>query len=160
MTGAPPAPARTWTAVPCKGARGCGRAGDDDECDDTLAVEGDACPRSPPLDYACATGQMISSTQIPVHGCQLGTEGGTALHAVRLALRWLVSDKIENNFIATDTQDRSEVPALKLLYSNNTQGIIPTGNGSQFVTGPTSYTTYATYNNLGFTDPARYNGKL
>ena len=111
------------------------------------------------LDYACATGQMIGSTQIPVHGCQLGTEGGTALHAVRLALRWLVSDKIENNFIATDTQDRSEVPALKLLYSNNTQGIIPTGNGSQFVTGPTSYTTYATYNNLGFTDPARYNGK-
>ena len=81
------------------------------------------------------------------------------MHAVRFALRWLVSDKIENNFIATDTQDRSEVPALKLLYSNNTQGIIPTGNGSQFVTGPTSYTTYATYNNLGFTDPARYNGK-
>jgi hypothetical protein len=55
VTTAQPAPARTWTAVPCKGARGCGRAGDDDECDDTLAVEGDACPRSPPLDYACAT---------------------------------------------------------------------------------------------------------
>jgi hypothetical protein len=55
MTAAPPAPARTWTPVPCKGARGCGRAGDEDECDDTLAVEGDACPRSPPLDYACAT---------------------------------------------------------------------------------------------------------
>ena len=104
------------------------------------------------LDYACATGQMISSTQIPVHGCQLGTEGGTALHAVRLALRWLVSDKIENNFIATDTQDRSEVPALKLLYSNNTQGIIPTGNGSQFVDrAHLVHDLYATYNNLGFT---------
>jgi iron complex outermembrane recepter protein len=108
------------------------------------------------LDYACVTGQNVSSTQVPVHGCQLGTEGGTDLHAVRVALRWLVSEGIENNFIATDSQDRSEVPALKLLSSNNTQGLIPGGNGSQFITGPRSYTTYATYNNLGFTDPQRY----
>ena len=70
-------------------------------------------------------GPDVSSTQIPVHGCQLGTEGGTALHAVSLALRWLVNDKIENNFIATDTQDRSEVPALKLLHSATTPGHHP-----------------------------------
>ena len=108
------------------------------------------------LDYACVTGQNISSTQIPVHGCQLGTEGGTDLHAVRVALRWTVGAGIENNLIATDSQDRSEVPALKLLYSNNTQGLIPGGNGSQFITGPRSYTTYATYTNLGFTDPQKY----
>jgi len=108
------------------------------------------------LDYACVTGTDSSSTQIPVHGCQLGTEGGTDLHAVRLALRWLVSDTVENNFSATESQDRSEVPALKLLASNNTQGIIPGGNGSQFITGPTSYTSYATYMNLGFTDPQKY----
>jgi hypothetical protein len=47
--------ALTWTSVSCKGAKGCARAGGDDECDDTLAAEGDPCPRSPPLDYACAT---------------------------------------------------------------------------------------------------------
>ncbi|HLK40031.1 MAG TPA: hypothetical protein VKU41_24915 [Polyangiaceae bacterium] len=43
----------TWSEVPCKGPRGCMRAGDADECDDTLAVDGDLCPRNPPLDYAC-----------------------------------------------------------------------------------------------------------
>jgi hypothetical protein len=50
-------PARTWADVPCKGARGCARAGDEDACDDTIAAAGDACPRSPPLDYACAASQ-------------------------------------------------------------------------------------------------------
>jgi len=82
------------------------------------------------LDYACVTGQNVSATQIPVHSCQLGTEGGTDFHAVRVALRWIVSEGVENNFSATDSQDRAEVPALKLLYSNNSQGLIPGGNGS------------------------------
>jgi hypothetical protein len=45
--------ASAWTEVPCKGARGCSRRGDADECDDTVASEGDRCPRNPPLDYAC-----------------------------------------------------------------------------------------------------------
>jgi hypothetical protein len=49
------APPRTWVAIPCKGSRGCARTGEDDACDDTIAAEGDVCPRSPPLDYACAT---------------------------------------------------------------------------------------------------------
>ena len=55
--GAPPASqlSRAWVAVSCKGARGCARAGGSDECDDTLASDGDACPRTPPLDYACTT---------------------------------------------------------------------------------------------------------
>ena len=65
-------------------------------------------------------------------GCKLGTEGGQDLHAARVALRWLPNDNIENNLIASVTADRSEVPALKLLYSNNTQNsqraaIIPGG---------------------------------
>jgi hypothetical protein len=53
----PPAanPGLAWVDIPCKGTRGCGRTGDDDACDDTLAAAGDPCPRSPPLDYACAT---------------------------------------------------------------------------------------------------------
>jgi hypothetical protein len=46
--------APTWTEVPCKGALGCSRRGDVDECDDTVAVRDDACPRNPPLDYACS----------------------------------------------------------------------------------------------------------
>jgi len=50
-----PAPggAIAWVAVPCKGAQGCSHKGDADECDDTIAAEGDACPQNPPLDYAC-----------------------------------------------------------------------------------------------------------
>jgi hypothetical protein len=43
-----------WVEVPCRGQRGCARRGDSDECDDTIAAEGDPCPRNPPLDYACA----------------------------------------------------------------------------------------------------------
>jgi hypothetical protein len=48
-------PTRTWMPVSCKGAKGCALAGDEDECDDTIASAGDPCPRSPPLDYACST---------------------------------------------------------------------------------------------------------
>jgi hypothetical protein len=48
-------PDRAWLEVPCKGARGCARVGEDDECDDALASVGDPCPRNPPLDYACTT---------------------------------------------------------------------------------------------------------
>jgi hypothetical protein len=47
-------PARTWKSVSCRGAKGCARAGDEDECDDTVASAGDPCPRNPPLDYACS----------------------------------------------------------------------------------------------------------
>jgi hypothetical protein len=45
-----------WSSVPCKGARGCvGAPGAASaECDDTVGGEGDPCPRSPPLDYACS----------------------------------------------------------------------------------------------------------
>jgi hypothetical protein len=46
---------RAWQEVPCKGARGCSRRDDDDACDDTMADDGDPCPRSPPLDYACTS---------------------------------------------------------------------------------------------------------
>jgi hypothetical protein len=45
-----------WVAVACKGPRGCARpeaAGATEQCDDTLGVEGEPCPDSPPLDYAC-----------------------------------------------------------------------------------------------------------
>ncbi len=111
------------------------------------------------LDYFCATGQDVRSTQIPVHGCQIGTEGGTDLHAIRVALRWIINGSLENNFVATDSQDRSEVPALKLTQSNLPAGFLPANlppSGAEFITGPHSYTSYATYMNPGFTDPAKY----
>ena len=117
------------------------------------------------LDYGCVnpgSSGLYQGGLLP--GCKLGTEGGQDLHAARVALRWIPNDRIENNFIASVTADHSEVPALKLLYSNNSQKFpngqpfIP-GGGSQFITGPTSYTTYATYTIPSFTDPAMYNGK-
>jgi iron complex outermembrane recepter protein len=117
------------------------------------------------LDYGCVNASSSAIYQgglLP--GCKLGTEGGQDLHAARIAVRWMPNDNIENNLIASITADHSEVPALKLLYSNNTQKLpngqpfVP-GGGSQFITGPTSYTTYATYIVPSFTDPAMYNGK-
>ena len=117
------------------------------------------------LDYGCVNSGSSGIFQGGLApGCKLGTEGGQDLHAARVALRWTPNDAIENNFIASVTADNSEVPALKLLYSNNRQKYpngqpyIP-GGGSQFITGPTSYTTYATYSVLGFSDPAFYDGK-
>jgi hypothetical protein len=46
--------AGTWTEMPCRGQRGCARQASTDECDDTLAREGDYCPRQAPADYACS----------------------------------------------------------------------------------------------------------
>jgi hypothetical protein len=42
-----------WAEVPCRGAKGCSRSGEADDCDDTIAVEGDRCPKNPAPDYAC-----------------------------------------------------------------------------------------------------------
>ena len=117
------------------------------------------------LDYGCvnaASSGLYQGGVLP--GCKLGTEGGQDLRAARVALRWIPNDAIENNLIASVTADNSEVPALELLYSNNTQKLpngqpfVP-GGGSQFITAPRSYTTYATYTVPSFTDPAIYNGK-
>jgi iron complex outermembrane receptor protein len=117
------------------------------------------------LDYFCMhpTTSPVN-TQIPViKGCKLGTEGGIDVHTVRVALRWIASDNIENNLVADATRDRSEVPAQKLISSTNTQvtqnGALVPGGGAQFITGPRSYTTYATFVQPGFTDPARLNGQ-
>ena len=117
------------------------------------------------LDYGCVNPSSSGIFQGGLaSGCKLGKEGGQDLHGARVAVRWIPNDNIENNLIGSVTTDHSEVPALKLLYSNNSQKFpngqpyIP-GGGSQFITGPTSYTTYATYGVLSFTDPPAYNGK-
>ncbi len=111
------------------------------------------------LDFACAhPGTSQANTQIPVQpGCKLGTEGGEDVNAVRVALRWIASDTVEDNFIADATRDRSEVPALKLISSTNSQHLgsatgplLVPGGGSQYITGAHSYTTYATFVQPGF----------
>ena len=120
------------------------------------------------LDYACLhPGSSQADTQIPVQpGCKLGTEGGEDVNAIRVALRWIASDSIEDNFIADATRDRSEVPALKLISSSNTQHVgtaagplLVQNGGAQYITGAHSYTTYATFTQPGFTDPAVLAGK-
>src|SRR5581483_713425 len=114
------------------------------------------------IDYFCANpGTSPVTTQVPVvPSCKLGTEGGIDMHTVRMALRWIAGDSLEDNFSGDATRDRSEVPAQKLIASNNAQIVAPNGTplvpggGSQFITGAHSYTTYATFVQLGFTDPA------
>src|ERR1700730_1821777 len=122
------------------------------------------------IDYACShPGSSPVNTQVPVQpGCKLGTEGGEDVNAIRVALRWIASDSIEDNFIADATRDRSEVPALKLISSTNAQHtgtatgpLLVPGGGAQYITGAHSYTTYATFVQLSFTDPTlpSLNGK-
>jgi len=110
-----------------------------------------------------APGTSQTLTQIPVNtGCRLGTEGGEDVNAARVALRWIATDNIEDNFIGDVTRDRSEVPALKLISSTNAQhtgtatGPSPrTGRRPRSTsTGAHDYTTYATFVQPGFTDPA------
>jgi iron complex outermembrane recepter protein len=115
------------------------------------------------IDYACVNPGGNTPGQVAVlPGCKLGTEGGQEVHAARIALRWIASANIENNLIADAAQDRSEVPAMKLLFADSARfPLDPTTGlrGTQFITAPDSYTTYATFQNLGFTDPARYIGQ-
>jgi hypothetical protein len=43
-----------WFEIACKGKGGCARRGDGDNCDNTIAAEGDSCSREPPADYSCS----------------------------------------------------------------------------------------------------------
>src|SRR5690606_35240474 len=70
--------------------------------------------------------------------CVIGTEGGQSVLAGRAALRWIVNDRIENNFIADLTRDRSEASAAKAYF-------LPPINGNDYLTGPTEYSNYSTY---------------
>lgn len=51
--GGPPAQPSTWSEVACHGEGGCAHRGASDDCDDTVAAEGEACPPGFPVDYAC-----------------------------------------------------------------------------------------------------------
>lgn len=92
-------------------------------------------------DYTCATGDEapggVFATQ--ADDCQIGTEGGQEIFAVRGALRWLASDTIENNLVVDYSEDRSEASPTKLLM----QPTFPSGNN--YLTGPEEYSSYANY---------------
>ncbi len=84
------------------------------------------------LDFACVNpGSGAPNAITSRKDCKIGTEGGQDLQAVRVALRWLATDDIEDNFIADVTQDRSETAATKMLVLNNPQ--VP--NSAAFITG-------------------------
>ncbi|HWU03736.1 MAG TPA: TonB-dependent receptor, partial [Novosphingobium sp.] len=105
------------------------------------------------LDYGCVHGTTTpgGSFATPSSGCVIGTEGGQDMFALRGALRWLPAPGIEDNLIVDYAQDNSEPSPEKLLILNG---------GENYITGPRSYTNYATYTgNVGtstqYTDPAK-----
>lgn len=110
------------------------------------------------LDYGClnpASGVPAATTGAD---CKLGKEGGQNMQAGRLALRWLATDKLEVNLVGMVTEDHSEIGASKLLSLTTTASMPAGTNPAQFITGPNSYTNYATYLNLPFTDATGSHG--
>ncbi|BBC72346.1 TonB-dependent receptor [Altererythrobacter sp. B11] len=111
------------------------------------------------LDYGCVN----PTSGVPRSGgagedCVLGTEGGRDLQAVRLALRYAPENSpLEINLRGDYATDNSEIVATKLLYAGNPSvrsydAADPTGGvpfDGRFITGPESYTTYATYSTGG-----------
>jgi iron complex outermembrane receptor protein len=110
------------------------------------------------LDYGC----VFPSSGLPATGgrndCKLGTEGGIDVKALRLALRYApVGSPLEVNIIGDVAQNNSEQVATKLVYANNpgTRSYVagnPAGGipfDSRFITGPESYTSYASYSSGG-----------
>lgn len=91
------------------------------------------------LDYECVTGGASPRSERLGVGCEIGTEGGQRVWAARAALRWLPSDRFENNLIVDVMDDDSEPQATKLLL----QG--PWAGGNDYITPPKSYTNFETY---------------
>jgi iron complex outermembrane recepter protein len=68
--------------------------------------------------------------------CDIGNEGGTDVRGVRGQLRWLINDKMENNFTAYAVDDNSEAAAETLVSA------VPAAlNGPSFY-GPTGFNGY------------------
>jgi iron complex outermembrane recepter protein len=97
-------------------------------------------------DYACVhPGSGLPTLRLET-SCKTGTEGGQDLQGARLAIRWLATDSIENNFIVNYTDDESQVAPNKLIYANNpsiTLNGVPYDN--RFLTGAQSYSSYANF---------------
>jgi iron complex outermembrane receptor protein len=108
------------------------------------------------LDYRCvnpgATNVPLASPGSVNNGCVIGEAGGQNLAAVRAALRAVISDGIENTITIDRQSDHREPDPVKLLYQS------PLWAGANnFITGPKSYSNYATY--IGYAGTAnQYQG--
>ena len=116
-------------------------------------------------DYECVTGnQPVPTSALPyfvppsmVHGgtsgCQLGTEGGQDVTAIRAALRYVATDRVEDTVTIETMTDRSEpVPAV-LVYQGTWHGpgfVLPAAPNlaQNFVPPAGSYYNYSTYAGL------------
>ena len=87
-------------------------------------------------DYRCT---HPGATQVPSYvtdsNCVLGTEGGKAYDAARLALRFTPTDKLEINLIGDYTNDNSQSAPLTLLYVGSTTAAGATPGAVSPVTG-------------------------
>jgi iron complex outermembrane receptor protein len=105
-------------------------------------------------DYACThPGSNVKTLQTG-DGCTLGHDGDQHVSSIRLALRWMPTERFEANLTGSFTNDNSGVPANTLLKVNPaslgaavyTAGVNgqPVFFSSQFV--PTNkYSSYGTY---------------
>jgi iron complex outermembrane recepter protein len=88
-------------------------------------------------DYRCT---HPTATGVPSlvtgNDCKLGTEGGKSYNALRGAIRWTPTDRLEINIIGDVTKDNSEAGAATLLYVG-TQVAAPNNGLSLPGTGPT-----------------------
>lgn len=93
------------------------------------------------LDYACVTGTS-TSPPLPSDGnrCKIGTDGSQQLFTGRVAARLIIADGIENTLTGDIIEDDSGVPATKLTKQNSSWA-----GTNNYLTGPTSYTSYSTY---------------
>lgn len=119
-------------------------------------------------DYECVNGKkpapVAAASQITRPGsCVLGTEGGKSILGLRAALRWVISDAVENTTTVDYTADRSEPSPTVLLYQGAWNGpgydlrtTPPTPNTPEnFVFPHGSYSSYANYTAL-IGIPAQY----
>ncbi|MEN7536736.1 TonB-dependent receptor [Aurantiacibacter sp. DGU5] len=111
------------------------------------------------LDYGCANpGSGIAPSPAAGNGCEMGTEGGQDVKALRLNVRYAPAGApIEINLSADIASDTSESVATKLLFASNPgvrsydadnlAGGVPFDD--RFITGPESYISYADYSSGG-----------
>jgi iron complex outermembrane receptor protein len=97
-------------------------------------------------DYACTHPGSGVPTARTGTGCQLGTEGGQSLGGARMFVRWMPTDAITDDLIATRIDDNSETAPTKLIYASN-PGVAANGvpYDGRFLTGARSYSSYASY---------------
>ena len=98
------------------------------------------------LDYACANPGSGLPTYTSGGGCKLGTEGGKAVAAGRIALRWIAAPNVEVNLAADYTHDQSEVGASVVtdIYAANPVTLNGVPYDRRFLP-PNRYTSYSTF---------------